>query len=99
MQPTSLQAYDEVKKTLGRRQSFVFIGIDTAGSVTNSELATQLDWPINTITPRVFELRKMGLVKEDCKRKCTVTGRRAIAWRVRRLDEIKEKQMELELRT
>jgi hypothetical protein len=37
--------------------------------------------PINTITPRVFELRQIGLVEEVGKRKCRVTDRTAIAWK------------------
>jgi hypothetical protein len=29
---------------------------------TNAELAAKLGWPVNRITPRILELRKMGLV-------------------------------------
>ena len=55
------------------------------------------DLPINTITPRIFELRQKGLVVEHEKRKCTITGHPAIAWRVKNMDEIKERQLEMPL--
>lgn len=94
MQTTSLEAYEEVKKTLGKRQARVFNLLYYSDPTTNSELAAQLGWPINTVTPRVFELRGKGFVKEDCRRKCAITGRTAITWRVKRPDEIKEHQRE-----
>ena len=50
-------------------------------SATNTELADDLHWPINTVTPRVKELRGHFLVVEMCKRKCYITGRTAIEWR------------------
>ena len=96
MQRTSLEAYTEVKKTLGRRQIEVlnaFLG----GNATNAELADYLNRPINTITPRTNELVKKGLVKEHSKRWCAVTGHKAIAWIVRQPDEVKEKQLELDI--
>jgi len=96
MQPTSLQAYDEVKRTLGRRQRIVLEKLDyNPTAMTNSELAYALGKTINTITPRIFELRKKGLVMEHEKRKCTITGRTAIAWRVKNVNEIKERQQEM----
>lgn len=42
-----------------------------------------LGWEINRITPRIFELREKKLVVEASKRKCKVTGRTAIAWKVK----------------
>ncbi len=40
--------------------------------------------PINSVTPRTNELVKMGLLIEDCKRECSISGRKAISWKVRR---------------
>ena len=98
MQPTSLEAYEEVKKTLGSRQHRVLEKLNyNPTAMTNTEIAFALDSPINTITPRVFELRGKGLVVEHEKRKCTITGRMAIAWRVKSMDEIKERQLEMPL--
>lgn len=84
---TSLKAYrEDVEGNLGERQELVYNAIklySTKGSdVTNSELAQVLNVPINTITPRVFELRQKGLVRQAQQRKCNVTGRTAIAWEI-----------------
>jgi len=80
-QETSRIAYrHDALPTLGDRQRVVYEAIQTRENFTNSELSAYLVWPINTITPRIFELRKLGLVIEDCKRRCRVTGRMAIAW-------------------
>lgn len=82
IQATSLTAYHhEVKPNLGDRQRLVLDEIKLHYNITNSELANHLNIPINTVTPRVHELRRKGLVIEDCKRTCRVTGRTAIAWK------------------
>lgn len=81
---TSLSTYRlEVEPTLGERQKAVYELLANAGeNLTNSEIAGRLNWPINTVTPRIFELRKAGMVMEDEKRECRVTGRTCYAWRV-----------------
>lgn len=82
---TSINAYrTEVLPSLGERQKCVYEELTKAHDLTNSELASRLNWPINTITPRVHELRKEGLVIEETKRKCRVTGRTVSAWSVKR---------------
>lgn len=83
---TSLHTYrEEVRPSLGERQTVVFgtIGSEPMG-LTNSEIASRLNWPINCVTPRVFELRKLGRVVETGKRTCRVTGRTAYAWIITR---------------
>ncbi len=83
MQSTSLQAYDELVKShqLGARQLAVWAVIQQhPGGITNLELAQLLGWPINSVTPRVYELRAQGLVGEVGRRACRLTGRRSIAW-------------------
>ena len=98
MQPTSLEAYEEIKRNLPCKQDVIFTVLSTVlHALTNTEIADSLHWPINTVTPRVFELRGKGLVKEDCKRECLITGRTVIAWRVKRSEEIKEHQMEMRI--
>ena len=82
VQITSLIAYHDLGLTLGKRQKVVFEAINKFEDVTNAELADFLGWPINTVTPRVFELRKMGIVEERFKRPCKITSRLAIAWRL-----------------
>lgn len=79
---TSIAAYrTDVRPTLSERQKTVYELLEHEINLTNSEIAARLDWPINCVTPRVYELRDMGLVIEDGKRHCRVTGRTAYAWR------------------
>ena len=81
IQQTSLKAYfEEVKPTLGKRQKVVLEAFKCKENFTNTELADFLQWPINCLTPRVFELREKGLLEEIKRRSCKVTGRTAIAW-------------------
>lgn len=70
---------------LGDRQEEVLKVIYQADkSLTDKEISNKLNRPINTVTPRRNELVKKGLVIEDERRKCTITGRKAIAWKVRK---------------
>ena len=89
IQETSLQAYfGEVIETLGMRQHQVLGAFTKKENFTNTELASFLQWPINTVTPRCLELRERGLVTEHCKRKCKVTGRSALCWEIKPLSSI-----------
>ena len=82
-QPTSLFAYiNEVKPTLGHRQKTIYEALGLRESFTNTEMAAYLDWPINTITPRMKELRKIGLVRCAGTRECKVTGRNVLSWEI-----------------
>ena len=78
---TSLNPYLlEVEPTLGDRHKKVLQAFKERGELTNSELAAHLDWSINRVTPRVFELRKKGLISRSSMRPCKVTGRSATVW-------------------
>lgn len=84
-QTSLLSYYDEIRDNVGKKQKDVldiFIW-SREGELTNSEIAKHLEWPINTVTPRVFELRKLKLLEEAKKRKCRITGRQAIAWKLK----------------
>jgi succinate dehydrogenase flavin-adding protein (antitoxin of CptAB toxin-antitoxin module) len=83
---TSLDAYfGEVLEKLGECQSRVLDVFyeNPDRDFTNMELAQYLGWSVNRVTPRVYELREMGLLTLSRVRPCRVTGRRAMAWRVR----------------
>lgn len=54
----------------------------SAGEHTSCEIAAALNLPINTVTPRVRELRTQGLVLA-AKRQCKITGRTAWAWKAK----------------
>lgn len=81
MSDTSLKAYfEEVIHKIGNRQELVFGIIKKNDGLTNTEIAMSLGWSINRVTPRVHELRKMGLVKLKEKRPCSWTNRLAKSW-------------------
>ena len=83
---TSIEAYSRIKKELGKRQQEVYDGFLGNGTCTNLELSRLLGIPINQITPRTNELVKLGFVVEVEKRQCSVSGKKAISWRVKRSD-------------
>lgn len=78
---TSQMAYDTIKHLLSEKQLqvlTVFIR-NPDRSYTNMELAEELGWSINRVTPRTNELRRLGLLITVGKRACKVTGRTAYA--------------------
>jgi DNA-binding MarR family transcriptional regulator len=84
VQQTSLEAYRDIQHALGRRQAQVlnvFLNYPSY-NYTNTEISRVLKLPINQITPRVYELRRKGLLVEATRRACNVTGRTCIAWRL-----------------
>lgn len=83
MQDTSIEAYHGIQPKLGGRQSEVLELLSKVKNATNSEIAKELGRSINTITPRTNELREKNLVEEDERRMCRVTGRNAIAWKIK----------------
>ena len=82
---TSLFAYHgEIMQKMGNKQKEVMemFYISPEENMTNTELAEKLGWSINRVTPRVYELRIMSKLIEGEKRKCYITGRNAIAWKI-----------------
>jgi len=51
---------------------------------TNAEVAQEMGWSINRITPRTGELRDLGLIEEVSRRVCNVTGNLAWAKRLKK---------------
>lgn len=83
IQQTSLETYFmAVKPNLGRRQHQVLEALEEICPANNQEIALHLGWPINSITPRVLELRKKGRVEEAYKQK-NAQGRTTIYWQVK----------------
>jgi hypothetical protein len=74
--------HDELK--LGDKQQKVLDVFYLGGEDwTNEEIAEKLEWGINRVVGRVFELRELGLVVPGRKRECTVTGMVVQAWRAK----------------
>lgn len=86
-QETSLLAYREIEDKLGEKQKEVYNMLKNLGSANNSILAKKLGWEINRVTPRVKELREIGLVVTDCIRPCPITKRLSMFWRLCIKDE------------
>ena len=78
---TSLAAFDAIKESLGERQFVVLRLLRRRGAMNNRMVADELGWPINTVTPRMNELVKKGLVVPDHVGFCPVTGRKTEFWR------------------
>lgn len=81
-QETSCLAYDSIQEKLGEKQKVVLWAFRSQGDMTNLEMAKFLNWPINTLTPRVGELVKRQLLEAKGVKVC-ITRRRAIVWGVK----------------
>lgn len=100
MQSTSLDVYfGEIQRDLGPRWRII-VDVFTSNSgmdFTNKEILEELRYDdpyidINSVTPRVYELRGMDkrypewkahpLIIESRKRPCKITHRTAIAWQL-----------------
>jgi len=78
---TSLEAFEKIKKELGRRQKDVYGALQELGEADNLTLSKHLNLPINSITGRIFELREKKLVGVSKVDKSKITGRRVIWWK------------------
>ena len=85
MRKTSLDAYDEIRDDLGKRQKMVFDALLKLGEATDLQVSNHLNVPINTVTPRRGELFHKGLIEEA--RIIQQNGRSATSWKVCELDD------------
>jgi hypothetical protein len=79
VQPTSKAAFSTLNN-IGQRQTDVLTVIRTLGTACNQRIADYLGIPVNQVTGRVFELRRLKLVVEDHKGIWPATGRNVIWW-------------------
>ena len=78
VRPTSLLAFADALEHIGLRQRDVLRAIEELEPCNNLMISKHLNIPINSITPRCQELRKMGLVKEYKIDICPFTKRKTI---------------------
>jgi DNA-binding MarR family transcriptional regulator len=84
MQQTSIEAYKAfTPRELGYRQKSVYHALLNNGPMSNKQLGRFLGWPINTITPRVKELRAIGCVFLSGFRYDSDTNRHEMVWEAR----------------
>lgn len=85
-QSTSASAYADVRGIVARKQAEVLRLLTSAGSgsegYNNRQIAKILNWPINTVTPRVLELREQGKVVLAGRRVDHYTGRTVMHWKI-----------------
>lgn len=80
---TSLEAYIALREEgeLGMRQREVYSAFVKHGPHTDLEIARLLRFKdANMVRPRRNELVRMGFLVEQARRKCEISGRKAIVW-------------------
>lgn len=82
LQETSLDVYYErVLPNLNSRQFQVWRAMKNLKfAVTSRELSAIMKLHKDNVAPRMTELKRMGLIKEDCVRKCDITKNNAKAY-------------------
>ena len=82
LQQTSILAYRSVE--INKNQKLVLEALEEIYPATNKQIAKHMGWEINSVTPRMLELRseKLNKVVEAYKRK-DAGGRLAIFWKPR----------------
>jgi len=83
MQQTSLDVYFALlnEGKLGAMQQQVYDAFTKFGNYTDLELTHLMGWQDpNWVRPRRNELVKLGLIEEKERRKCMISGRKAIVW-------------------
>jgi len=82
VQETSLEALESIRPTLNSRQEEVYEWLKKWGPANNTMIGQSLKRPINSITPRIKELRNKKLVIESHKEECPLTKRKTIFWKI-----------------
>jgi len=81
IQSTSIEAFKEVKESLGDRQRQVYLCLKHIQPANNLMVSKKLNIPINSVTPRVKELRDKKLVGVAFVDRDLFTGKKSIYWR------------------
>lgn len=81
---TRREAYQESRRTAPKRQSLVYDCLRHHGPQTAEELVKRLGYrDMNSVRPRLTELKDLGLVRTTGKRPSS-TGRMTAVWEVRK---------------
>jgi hypothetical protein len=86
MQETSVKAFKEIQEdgTLGKQQQAVIDCLGGGFSFTASEIEARTNLRAHK---RMRELARIGRIEEAGQRKCFVTGKQAITWKLSNEDE------------
>jgi predicted transcriptional regulator len=79
---TSDMAAGQIEQVSGRLRNQVldFIRAQAEAGATAQETDRALGMPPNTITPRIWELRKLGLIRDSGETRPTASKRKAKVW-------------------
>jgi predicted transcriptional regulator len=80
IQETSLEAYYDIKDKLGPMHRLILNIIKTYPNVSNHEISNIIHKPINSVTPRVKELRAMGFVIQGATKVDRQTNKNVMTW-------------------
>jgi len=84
VQTTSLFAYADIQKKIGPLQREIYHCIEKHPTgINNRAIAKETGVEINVVTPRVKELRELGLVEEAIKARDELTCKLTIFWKVK----------------
>lgn len=78
IQQTSIEAYKEVE--LAQNQMMILSCFDKHGDLSTDDVKAILGWEKCSITPRILELRNMGLL-EHVGYKINNNNRRVMVWK------------------
>ena len=76
------ESYACMKDTIGRRQAQVLAVIRSHYAISNAGISEELNLGINQITPRVKELRELGLVESAGSMIDNHTNRTVTIWKL-----------------
>jgi len=76
---TSKETYASIQSKLGTNQIAVLNALHRHPLASNEDIAADLGWTINRVTPRSNELREMGLVKIGGTKKSRTSGK-TVQW-------------------
>ena len=80
---TSLIAYDMILENLGNRQTQILNAFKKLEFSTSAMVAREINLPINCVTGRCLELRKMFLLERSHISRCAVTKNVAQYWKLK----------------
>ena len=80
IQETSFEAFYDILPTLNERHTLFYNLLKLYPGCSNHDLSRISQLPINSVTPRVNELRKKGLVVFSHHKTDRITKRRVMCW-------------------
>ena len=81
IQDISLEAYEVLQPNLGKLQNMIYNVLQIYPDSSNHDLSQITKKPINTVTPRVKELRDKGLVICSGYKIDNITHKRVMCWK------------------